>query len=93
MILLCTCRFCSLLTQFLPRAPHTRRVCSWQNDVKDFVAARERELYANRQHGMPIFEKNWIALSYQLQTLRCGTRILKALEGSASQVLLRKDRL
>lgn len=36
-----------------------------------FVAQREAKLYAGQQHGMPIFEKNWLAMSYQLQALRC----------------------
>lgn len=52
-----------------------KQVFSWENDVLSFVTAHERELYGGWQHGMPIFEKNWLAMSYQLHAFRQATLV------------------
>lgn len=46
------------------------RLLTYANDVRQFVELQERERYGGSGHGMPLMEKNWVGMSYQLQMLR-----------------------
>ncbi|KAL4437974.1 hypothetical protein ABPG77_004195 [Micractinium sp. CCAP 211/92] len=48
----------------------TLRLLTYQNPVLSFVTEAERELYAPQGRRMPLFEKHWLAMSYQLAALR-----------------------
>jgi hypothetical protein len=44
------------------------RLLSYENSVRQFVDAAEAERYPGS--NMPLLEKNWLGMSYQLQALR-----------------------
>lgn len=46
------------------------RLLAYENSVLSFVAEAERKQYGSQGRRMPLFEKHWLGMSYQLAALR-----------------------
>eukprot|EP00887_Chlorella_sp_A99_P000964 scaffold5.g964.t1 len=54
-------------------APNTTaplRLLTYANDIKRFVARAERRRYGGTKQGMPLLEKHWLGMGYQLAVFR-----------------------